>query len=147
MVLATLHTAWTRGFQAAHTVVLERHGGFAEIQERMNCRRTEPSVARRSTAYRFGAFNLLAQKLRSSVAAGKLWRQRRFAARLTGSHSQNGRAPGTFDEKAGCKSVFVVTTGAGGKLYFHRSLYLCATGLLPPGLQRAMQFWSDPAAR
>jgi len=145
-VLATLQRHDAR-FQAVHAVVLERARRFAEIQERMIAPDGTFPLLGRSTAYRFGAFNLLAQiALQRALPENVAPAQVRCA--LTAVIRKMAEAPGTFDGKGWLQIGFCGHQLALAENYISTgSLYLCATGLLPLGLPPSDAFWSDPAAR
>jgi len=134
-------------FAAAHETVLQRARRFAQIQERLIAPDgTFPSLGR-STAYRFGAFQTLAQMaLQKNLPAHITPPQVRSA--LTAVIRRMMEAPGTFDTKGWLQIGFCGHQPALGESYISTgSLYLCSAGLLPLGLPPADEFWSAPAAR
>lgn len=133
-------------FAPAHAVVLRRAKRFAEVQERLIAPDgTFPSLGR-STTYRFGAFQLLAQ-----IA---LWRElpeslnpAQVRGALTAVIRRMMEAPGTFDENGWLRIGFCGHQPALAEKYISTgSLYLCATGLLPLGLPPTDLFWQGPPA-
>jgi hypothetical protein len=144
-VLAVLQQRDAR-FAPAHAAVLRRARRFAEVQERLIAPDgTFPSLGR-STTYRFGAFQLLAQiALQHELPANLNPAQVRGA--LTAVIRRMMEAPGTFDENGWLRIGFCGHQPALAEKYISTgSLYLCATGLLPLGLPPADPFWSGPPA-
>lgn len=134
-------------FAAAHAVELKRAQRFAEIQERMIAPDgTFPSIGR-STTYRFGAFQTLAQiSLLHELPERVKPAQVRCA--LTTVIRKMMEAPGTFDANGWLQIGFCGHQPALGENYISTgSLYLCTAGLLPLGLPPADEFWSTPAER
>lgn len=133
-------------FAPAQKVVLERARRYAEVQERFIAPDgTFPSLGR-STTYRFGAFQLLAQiawqhELPKRVAPAQV------RCALTAVIRKMMEAPGTFDANGWLQIGFCGHQPALGEGYISTgSLYLCACGLLPLGLPPGDEFWSAPAA-
>jgi len=117
---------------------------YAAIQERLiSPEGTFPPIGR-SIAYRFGAFQLLAQvALRRELPAEVAPAQVRGA--LTAVIRRSIEAPGTFDEHGWLRIGFAGHQPGVGERYISTgSLYLCATGLLPLGLPASDPFWADP---
>ena len=134
-------------FSDAFKTVLLRAKRSAEIQERLiSPEGTFPSLGR-STTYRFGAFQLLAQvALRRELPEHVAPAQVRSA--LTAVIRRQMEAPGTFDANGWLQIGFCGHQPALGERYISTgSLYLCAAGLLPLGLPPADEFWSAPAAK
>lgn len=134
------------GFAPAHAAVLQRAKRYAEIQERLVAPDgTFPSLGR-STTYRFGAFQLLAQiALMRELPKETSPAQVRCA--LTAVIRRMIEAPGTFDVNGWLQIGFCGHQPALGENYISTgSLYLCSFGLLPLGLSPADEFWSTPAA-
>jgi hypothetical protein len=100
----------------------------------------------RSIAYRFGAFQLLAQiALRRTLPEDVAPAQVRGA--LTAIVKRSIEAPGTFDSNGWLRLGFAGHQPGVGETYISTgSLYLCAAGLLPLGLPPSDPFWSSPAA-
>ncbi len=105
---------------------------------------TFPAIGR-SIAYRFGAFQLLAQMaLRQALPAEVSPAQVRGA--LTAIIRRSTEAPGTFDANGWLRIGFCGHQPGVGETYISTgSLYLCAMGLLPLGLPPADPFWAAPA--
>lgn len=134
-------------FQPARALVRERARRYAEVQERLIAPDgTFPSLGR-SIAYRFGAFQLLAQTAwRRDLPADVPPAQVRCA--LTAVIRRMIEAPGTFDADGWLRIGFCGHQPSLGETYISTgSLYLCAAGLLPLGLAPADEFWSGAPAR
>ena len=132
--------AWT-GMRAP---VLARAQRYAVIQERLiSPEGTFPAIGR-SLAYRFGAFQTLAQMaLLDQLPAELAPAQVREA--LTAVIRRMIEAPGTFDDDGWLRIGFAGRQPDLGEGYISTgSLYLCAAGLLPLGLPPSHPFWRDP---
>ena len=132
---------------ATYKLVLLRSRRYAEIQERLIAPEgTFPSVGR-STCYRFGAFQTLAQMaLMDELPEGVKPGQVRCA--LTAVIRRMIEAPGTFDEDGWLRVGFCGHQVTLGEHYISTgSLYLCTAALLPLGLLPREDFWSAPPAR
>lgn len=115
---------------------------YAAIQERLiSPEGTFPPVGR-SLAYRFGAFQLLAQMaLRRELPDGVAASQVRGA--LTAVIHRMIEAPGTFGRDGWLTIGFAGHQPSLGEGYISTgSVYLCAAGLLPLGLPASDEFWS-----
>jgi len=145
-VLAVLKKHDAR-FAPALAVQLKRAKRFAEIQERFIAPDgTFPSVGR-SMAYRFGAFQTLAQVSQMLELPAET-KPAQVRCALTAVIRKIMEAPGTFDANGWLQIGFCGHQPALGETYISTgSLYLCAAGLLPLGLRPADEFWSAPAAK
>jgi hypothetical protein len=145
-VLQTLAKQDAR-FSPAHAMVLKRAKRYAEIQERLIAPDgTFPSLGR-STTYRFGAFQTLAQ-IALLHELPKQTKPAQVRCALTAVIRKMMEAPGTFDANGWLQIGFCGHQPALGESYISTgSLYLCAAGLLPLGLSPADEFWSAPAER
>jgi hypothetical protein len=129
-------------WEAMRPPVVARARRYAAIQERM----IGPDAAfpwmGRSSAYRFGAFHLLAAiALRRQLPEGVSPEQVRCA--LTAVMRRMVEAPGTFDSRGWLTVGFCGHQPAIAEPYISTgSLYLCATALLPLALDPADPFWS-----
>jgi len=134
-------------FAAARAVALRRAQRFAEVQERLIAPDgTFPSLGR-STTYRFGAFQALAQMALRHELPGRL-PPAQVRSALTAVIRRTMEAPGTFDENGWLRIGFCGHQPALAEKYISTgSLYLCATGLLPLGLPATDPFWQGPAGR
>lgn len=124
--------------------VVHRAVRYSAIQERLiSPEGTFPPVGR-SLAYRFGAFQLLAQMaLRRQLPDDVKPAQVRCA--LTAVIERMMEASGTFDRDGWLTIGFCGNQPGLGENYISvGSLYLCAAGLLPMGLPPEDPFWSDP---
>lgn len=132
--------AWS----ALRAPVLARAQRYAAIQERLiSPEATFPPIGR-SLAYRFGAFQVLAQmalldQLPPDVAPAQV------RCALTALIRRMIEAPGTFDDQGWLRIGFAGHQPGLGEGYISTgSLYLCAAGLLPLGLAPPHPFWHDP---
>jgi hypothetical protein len=134
-------------FAPAAAGELRRAKRFAEVQERLIAPDGTFPALGRSTTYRFGAFQVLAQiALRHELPESLKPAQVRGA--LTAVIRRMMEAPGTFDENGWLRIGFCGHQPALAEKYISTgSLYLCATGLLPLGLPAADPFWQGPPAR
>ena len=134
-------------FAVAHATELKRARRFAEIQERLVAPDgTFPSLGR-STTYRFGAFQTLAQISLLGALPEKI-KPVQVRCALTAVIRRIIEAPGTFDANGWLQIGFCGHQPALGENYISTgSLYLCTAGLLPLGLPPADEFWSAPAAK
>ena len=104
---------------------------------------TFPAVGR-SIAYRFGAYQSLAQMaLRRTLPDGVTPAQVRAA--MTAMIARSIEAPGTFDANGWLQIGFCGHQPGVGETYISTgSVYLCAVGLLPLGLPSTDPFWAAP---
>jgi hypothetical protein len=125
--------------------VLPRAQRYAGILERLIAPDGSFPPIGRSIAYRFGAFQLLAQMaLRNALPDGVTPPQVRGA--LTAIIRRSIDAPGTFDANGWLRIGFCGHQPGVGEAYISTgSLYLCAVGLLPLGLPASDPFWAAPA--
>ena len=134
-------------FSTVHKSVLSRAKRFAEIQERFIAPDGTFPLIGRSMAYRFGAFQTLAQiswlrELPEKISPPQV------RCALTAVIRKMIEAPGTFDANGWLQIGFCGHQPALGEGYISTgSLYLCAAGLLPLGLPPPDEFWSAPAAK
>jgi hypothetical protein len=117
---------------------------YAAVQERLIAPDGSFPAIGRSLAYRFGAFQVLAQMaLRRALPEGVSPAQVRGA--LTAVIRRTIEAPGTFDAGGWLRIGFCGHQPGVGESYISTgSLYLCSVGLLPLGLPPADEFWSAP---
>jgi hypothetical protein len=145
-VLAVLQQKDPR-FEPVCRKELNRARRYAEIQERLIAPDgTFPSVGR-STTYRFGALQALAQ-----IALMRELPERVKPAQVRGAMTAVIRsmieAPGTFDDHGWLRIGFCGHQPSLAEGYISTgSLYLCSAALLPLGLPPADAFWSAPATR
>jgi hypothetical protein len=122
--------------------VLKRAARYADVQEKLiSPEGTFPAIGR-SLAYRFGAFQHLAQmalqhRLPEHVAPAQV------RCALTRVIRNMIEAPGTFDEQGWLRIGFCGHQPGLGERYISTgSLYLCSTVFLPLGLTPSDPFWS-----
>jgi hypothetical protein len=125
--------------------ILTRARRYAAIQERLiSPEGTFPGIGR-SLAYRFGAFQLLAQMtlrrdLPHDVAPGQV------RCGLSAVMRRMIEAPGTFDDRGFLTIGFCGHQPNVAETYISTgSLYLCTAGLLPLGLPANDEFWTCDA--
>ena len=134
----------SKDWEGFNAPILRRAQRYAAIQERLiSPEGTFPAIGR-SLAYRFGAFQLLAQMaLRHELPAGVSPAQVRSA--LTVVIRRMIEAPNTFDKDEWLTIGFCGHQPGIGENYISTgSLYLCATVLLPLGLPPQDEFWLAP---
>ena len=135
-----------KGWESFREPVLSRARRWAAVQERLiSPEGTYPPLGR-SLAYRFGAFQSLAQAallglLPDEVTPGAV------REALTAVIRRQVEAPGTFDAGGWLRIGFCGAQPGIGEGYISTgSLYLCTAVLLPLGLPADAPFWSEPAA-
>jgi hypothetical protein len=123
----------------------QRARRYAAVLERLIAPDGSFPALGRSIAYRFGAFQLLAQMaLRRALPEGVSAAQTRGA--LTAVIRRSIEAPETFDANGWLRIGFCGHQPDIGERYISTgSLYLCAVGLLPLGLGAGDEFWSSPS--
>ena len=134
-----------RDWQQLREPIMQRARRYATIQERMiSPEGTFPAVGR-SLAYRFGAFQLLAQiALRRELDHTISPAQVRCA--LTAVMKRVLKAPGTFDENGWLTIGFCGHQPEIGEDYISTgSLYLCSAVFLPLALPLDDAFWQGEA--
>ncbi|CAN5921702.1 DUF2264 domain-containing protein [soil metagenome] len=134
------------GYKQEYPLLVERAKRYADIQERLISPEGTFPVIGRSMAYRFGAFQLLAQ-----MALTRQLPEQQLPAQVRSGLSAVIRrvmaAPGNFDKQGWLTIGFAGHQPGIGETYISTgSLYLCTTGLLPLGLPASDPFWSAPAA-
>ncbi len=145
--LAALKESDPATYEPIYKMELARARRYAEILERLIAPDgTFPSLGR-STTYRFGALQSLAQiafmgKLPERVGPAQV------RCAMTAVMRRMAEAPGTFDGEGWLQIGFCGHQPSLGEPYISTgSLYLCAAALLPLGLPPANPFWSGPSAR
>ena len=134
-------------FQSAYATVRSRARRYAEVQERLIAPDGSFPALGRSTCYRFGAFQLLAQMALRRELPGEVFPAQVRCA-LTAVIRRMVEAPGTFDDQGWLRIGFCGHQPDLAETYISTgSLYLCATGLLPLGLPPRDEFWSGAPAR
>ena len=128
-----------------YEVQLPRYVRYAEQQERLISPEGTYPVIGRSLAYRFGAFQALAD-----IAYRKLLPERvspgQVRSALTAVIKRQITAPGTFDPEGWLRVGFCgAQIGVGEGYISTGSLYLCTGVFLPLGLEEEDEFWNSPA--
>jgi hypothetical protein len=134
-------------FEPVYKTVLQRARRYAEILERFIAPDgTFPSLGR-STTYRFGALQSLAQiALRRELPERVNPAQVRCA--MTAVIRKMMEVPGTFDEQGWLQIGFCGHQPSLAEWYISTgSLYLCSAAFLPLGLPPTDEFWKNPAAQ
>lgn len=134
-------------YEPIYKTELTRARRYAEILERLIAPDgTFPSLGR-STTYRFGALQSLAQiALMEGLPERVKPAQVRCA--MTTVLRRMIEAPGTFDDAGWLQIGFCGHQPSLGEPYISTgSLYLCSAALLPLGLPPGNEFWSGPALR
>jgi hypothetical protein len=132
-------------FELLYATELQRARRYAEIQERLIAPDgTFPSLGR-STTYRFGALQTLAQvALLGQLPENVKPAQARTA--MTAVIRRMNEAPGTFDDGGWLRIGFYGHQPSLAEDYISTgSLYLCAVALLPLGLPPVDLFWNTAA--
>jgi hypothetical protein len=132
-------------FAPAWKIILQRAKRYAEIQERLIAPDGTFPALGRSTAYRFGAFQVLAQIAWQHELPEKI-KPAQVRGALTSVIRKLIEAPGTLDADGWLQIGFYGHQPALGEKYVSTgSLYLCSAGLLPLGLHPTDEFWRAPA--
>jgi hypothetical protein len=144
MLIEILQT--TANENKTYQEVLRRAQRYAAVQERLiSPEGTFPAIGR-SLAYRFGAFQSLAQITLMKSLPAEVKPQQVRAALYTIIKKQI-EAPGTFDGNGWLQIGFYGHQPNIGEVYISTgSLYLCSEGLLILGLNAADDFWKGPDA-
>lgn len=132
-------------WEALKVNILKRAQRYAAIQERLiSPEGTFPAIGR-SIAYRFGAFQHLAQMaIQNNLPEDVLPSQVRCA--LTAVIKRMIEMPDTFDAKGWLKIGFCGSQPDIGENYISTgSLYLCTAVFLPLGLSPQSDFWKGEA--
>lgn len=127
-------------------LVNNRANRYAEVQERLiSPEGTYPPIGR-SLAYRFGAFQSLAQAVLQKNLPKELLPQQVRAALYTLIRKQVAAA-GTFDEAGWLRiGLYGYQPGIGEEYISTGSLYLCSQAFLILGLPADDPFWKGPDA-
>lgn len=126
-----------------YQTVLVRAKRYATIQEKLiSPEGTFPAIGR-SLAYRFGAFQLLAQMSLQKRLPDEI-KPAQVRSGLTAVIRRMYEMPGVFDANGWLTIGFAGHQPDIGESYISTgSLYLCTVGLLPLGLQETDPFWAD----
>lgn len=126
-------------------IVLERARRYAAVQERMISPEGTFPVIGRSSAYRFGALQHLAQMALQHGLPDEL-SPAAVRSALTAVVRRMSEAPGMFDEQGWLQVGAVGHQPSIREHYIATgSLYLCLTGLVHLGLPADDPFWAAPA--
>ncbi|QMU26955.1 DUF2264 domain-containing protein [Adhaeribacter radiodurans] len=127
-----------------YQTILHRAQRYAAIQERLiSPEGTFPPVGR-SLAYRFGAFQALAQVVLMEKLSNEI-KPTQVRSALTAVIKKTISAPNTFNKNGWLQIGFCGHQPSIGETYISTgSLYLCTTGMLPLGLPATNEFWSAP---
>ncbi|MBL7968088.1 MAG: DUF2264 domain-containing protein [Prolixibacteraceae bacterium] len=126
-----------------YQTVLVRAKRYAIIQEKLiSPEGTFPAIGR-SLAYRFGAFQLLAQMSLQKRLPDEI-KPAQVRSGLTAVIRRMYEMPGVFDANGWLTIGFAGHQPDIGESYISTgSLYLCSVGLLPLGLPETDPFWAD----
>ena len=128
-----------------HPKILARAQRYAAVEERMISPEGTFPVIGRSSAYRFGAFHLLADLALQHELPAEL-PPAAVRAALTAVIHRMIAAPETFDAQGWLQVGAVGHQPSIREGYISTgSLYLCTVGLLPLGLPANDPFWTAPA--
>ncbi|MGH7981413.1 MAG: DUF2264 domain-containing protein, partial [Limisphaerales bacterium] len=134
-------------YERVYKTELARARRYAEILERLIAPDgTFPSMGR-STTYRFGALQSLAQialmeELPERVGPAQV------RCAMTAIMRRMIEAPGTFDDDGWLQIGFCGHQPSLGETYISTgSLYLCSAALLPLGLPPENPFWNSPSSQ
>ena len=134
-------------YEPVYKTELARARRYAAILERLIAPEgTFPSLGR-STTYRFGALQSLAQMALLEQLPERV-KPAQVRCAMTAVMRRMIEAPGTFNEQGWLQIGFCGHQPSLAETYISTgSLYLCATALLPLGLSPANEFWSGPATQ
>lgn len=132
------------GWADLYERIIPRAQRYAEVLERLVGPDGAFPPLGRSLAYRFGAFQLLAQLALLKLLPGRLSPSQVRCA-LSAVIGRTMTAAGTFDAQGWLQIGFCGHQPSIGEKYISTgSLYLCSAGLLPLGLPPGDAFWQDP---
>ena len=127
-----------------YSLAAERAGRYAAIQERLIGPDGSFPPVGRSLAYRFGAFQHLAQMALEHNLPDEI-EPAQVRCGLTAVIQKEIEAPDTFDEQGWLRVGFCGWQPDVGEIYISTgSLYLCMAVFLPLGLSPDDCFWSNP---
>jgi hypothetical protein len=144
-ILGVLQAKKVTGYERLYALLERTTVRYAEVLERGISPEGAFPLYGRSIAYRFGAFQLLAQVALERRLAPPLTPASVRSA-LTAVMRRSLEASGTFDGEGWLRPGFAGHQPSLAERYICRgSLYLCCAVFLPLGLPAADPFWSDPA--
>ena len=147
MLLAVLRVCAdkTNALGDLYPKIMARAQRYAEVQERMISPEGTFPVIGRSSAYRFGAFQLLADMALLRELSPEL-KPAAVRGALTAVIRRTMAAPGTFDDRGWLRVGAVGHQPSIRESYISTgSLYLCLCGLVQLGLPADDPFWTAPA--
>lgn len=132
--------------QEKYNTILKRAVRYAAVQERfISPEGTYPPIGR-SLAYRFGAFQTLAQ-IALLKQLPKEVKPNQVRSALSAVIAKSFTAQNTFDKNGWLKIGLVGHQPSIGEGYISTgSLYLCSVGMLALGLPATDPFWAAPSA-
>ena len=137
----SIHNVSDQSLQSKYELVLKRAQRYVEVQEMLISPVGTYPVIGRSSTYRFGAFQLLAQivlmhELTSSI------KPQQVRAALYAVIRKQVEAPGTFDKNGWLQIGVYGHQPKMGEAYISTgSLYLCSEAFMMLGLPPADAFW------
>jgi hypothetical protein len=144
-ILATMQENG-QGNKEMYELVFKRAQRYAAIQERLISPEGTFPPTGRSLAYRFGAFQLLAQIAFMKALPAEI-SPAQVRSALTAVIRKCIEAPDTFDKQGWLRiGLYGNQPGIGEGYISTGSLYLCTAGMLPLGLKSEDEFWTSPAA-
>lgn len=139
----SIHKVADQSLQNKYEIVLKRAQRYAEVQEMLISPIGTYPVMGRSSAYRFGAFQLLSQIALMQQLPAVLKPQQVRAALYTLIQNQ-AEAPGTFDKNGWLQiGVHGHQPNMGEDYISTGSLYLCSEAFLVLGLPPTHIFWQE----
>lgn len=137
----SVHQVADTELKSKYELVLKRAQRYAEVQEMLISPEGTYPVMGRSSAYRFGAFQVLSQIALMQQLPSNLKPQQVRAALYTLIKKQV-EAPGTFDKNGWLQiGVYGHQPNMGESYISTGSLYLCSEAFLVLGLPPSNQFW------
>lgn len=137
----SVHQVADAELKSKYELVLKRAQRYAEVQEMLISPEGTYPVMGRSSAYRFGAFQVLSQIALMQQLPSNLKPQQVRAALYTLIKKQV-EAPGTFDKNGWLQiGVYGHQPNMGESYISTGSLYLCSEAFLVLGLPPSNQFW------
>ena len=137
----SVHQVNDKDLQSKYQLVLKRASRYAQVQEMLISPIGTYPVIGRSSAYRFGAFQVLSQIALMQDLPGDIKPQQVRAALYTLIKKQV-EAPGTFDKNGWLQiGVYGHQPKMGEGYISTGSLYLCSEAFLILGLPADNEFW------
>ena len=137
----SVHNVTDQSLRSKYELVLKRAQRYAQVQEMLISPVGTYPVIGRSSAYRFGAFQILSQVALMQKLPADLKPQQVRAA-LYSVIRRQVEAPGTFDKSGWLQiGVYGHQPNMGEEYISTGSLYLCSEAFLMLGLPSTSQFW------